>query len=143
MVNAHSLKWAVTPIAIGVRILSGCGKEEASAPTASTQPTTASTIIVKPQAAGSSSVAKPSIGAAPAGAMKAPAGAMTAGGGMGGAECRYELPSPPTPLPQERSARNLVPSPWGLSIRQKSVERRQGLGMSRQTCSFEQIMELS
>ncbi len=95
MVNIHSLRWAVAPIAIGLLILSGCGKrEEASAPAASTQPAPASTIAAKPQVAGSSSVAKPSIGAVPAGEMKAPAGAMTAGGGMKpkGTQCAADEP---------------------------------------------------
>ncbi len=96
MVNIHSLRWAVAPVAIAALILSGCGKEEASAPAASTQPTPASAIVAQSAtpAAESPSVAKPSIAAVPAGAMKTPTGAMTAGGGMKpkGTQCAADEP---------------------------------------------------
>ncbi len=97
MINIHSLRWAVAPIAIGVLILSGCSKqEEASAPPASTQPTPAAPIVATSPTptAMSPSVATPSTGAVPAGEMKTQAGAMNTAGGMKpkGTQCAADEP---------------------------------------------------
>ena len=75
MLNVHPLRWAVAPVAFGILVLSGCGKqEEASAPAASTQPTPASSMSVKsPTPIASSSAGEMK---APAGEMKAPAAGM-------------------------------------------------------------------
>jgi len=77
MLNVHPLRWAVAPVAFGILVLSGCGKqEEASAPAASTQPTPASSMSVKsPTPIASSSAGEMK---APAGEMKAPAAGMKA-----------------------------------------------------------------
>ena len=68
MLNVHPLRWAVAPVAFGILVLSGCGKQkEASAPVTNTQPAPASSMVVKsPTPTASSS----------AGGMKAPAGGM-------------------------------------------------------------------
>jgi len=75
MLNVHPLRWAVAPVAFGILVLSGCGKqEEASAPAASTQPTPASSMSVKsPTPIASSSAGEMK---APAAGMKAPAAGM-------------------------------------------------------------------
>ena len=86
MLNIHPLRWAVAPVAIGILILSGCGKQEqASAPAANTQPAPASSLAAKSPIPAAAS---------PAGEMKAPVGEMKTAGGMKpqGTQCVGDKP---------------------------------------------------